>query len=209
MSSNFVILHNLCSVTMAVNCPAASLFRVSHFHLWHTSYQKQVLLTDNPAHKNDRSICHTSRGGRSTPLPCKGQTQCTHYPLHVLQQSIKQKRGKVRSCWCRKRKVWVHRFIKVGKINKIIKSNHQPMPVTAIDHVPQCHIHTALEHLQGRWLHHLPGQPVPLPHRSCWEDVSNIQPEPLLVLLEAIRSCPFAVTWQNRPTPTSPHPPFS
>jgi len=26
------------------------------------------------------------------------------------------------------------------------------------DHVPQCHIPTALEYLHGQWLHHLPGQ---------------------------------------------------
>ena len=26
------------------------------------------------------------------------------------------------------------------------------------DYVPQCHISTVLEHLQGRWLHHLYGQ---------------------------------------------------
>jgi len=32
---------------------------------------------------------------------------------------------------------------------------HPTMPT---DYVPQCHISTVLEHLQGRWLHHLPGQ---------------------------------------------------
>jgi len=26
------------------------------------------------------------------------------------------------------------------------------------DHIPQYHMHTVLEHLQGQWLHHLPGQ---------------------------------------------------
>ena len=30
------------------------------------------------------------------------------------------------------------------------------------DHISQCHIYTFLEHLQGRWLHHLPGQLVPM-----------------------------------------------
>jgi len=41
-------------------------------------------------------------------------------------------------------------------------------------HVPRCHICPFLEHLQGWWLHHLPGQP----HHSSWEKIyPNIQPE--------------------------------
>ena len=56
-------------------------------------------------------------------------------------------------------------------------------------HVPQCHIHTALEHLQGWWLHHLPGQPVPLPHHSYWEETfPNIQPEHHLAQRKPITS---------------------
>lgn len=31
-----------------------------------------------------------------------------------------------------------HRTVKVGKAMKIIQSNHQPVPVTSLDHVPQC-----------------------------------------------------------------------
>ena len=56
--------------------------------------------------------------------------------------------------------------------------------------VPQCHIHMVLKHLQGQWLHHLPGQPVPLPHCSFREVFPNIRLEPSLVQLEAITSCP-------------------
>ena len=55
-------------------------------------------------------------------------------------------------------------LLRLAKITKITQSNHQPIPTMPTAHVPQCHIHTALEHLQGRGLHHLPGQPVPLPH---------------------------------------------
>ena len=41
------------------------------------------------------------------------------------------------------------------------------------------HIHTVLEHVHGLWLHHLPGQPVPLPHPTVWEEMfPNIQPQP-------------------------------
>ena len=56
------------------------------------------------------------------------------------------------------------------------------------NHVPQCHISTVMGHLQEWWLHHLPGQPVPVPHHSFWEEIfPNIQPEaPLpLRLMEA------------------------
>lgn len=58
------------------------------------------------------------------------------------------------------------RIIEVGKTSKTMYSNHQPMPVTALVHVAQCDICPFLENLQGWWLHHLPGQPVPIPHQS-------------------------------------------
>ena len=35
-----------------------------------------------------------------------------------------------------------------------------------MDQVPQGHISKFLESLQGRWLHHLPGEPVPVPDHS-------------------------------------------
>ena len=75
--------------------------------------------------------------------------------------------------------------------------------------VPQYNIWMFLEHLQGWWLHHLPGQPIPVMDHSFGEEIlPNIQPEPFLVQLEAVPSCPAAVTWEKRPTPTSPQPPF-
>jgi len=55
------------------------------------------------------------------------------------------------------------------------------------NHVSQCRSHVALEHLQVRWLHHLPGQPVSVPHHSLWEEVfPNIQPELPLMKLQAL-----------------------
>jgi len=55
-----------------------------------------------------------------------------------------------------------------------------------INYVPQCHIHTVLEHLQGQWFHHL-RKPVPVPHHSFWEEIfPHIQPEPPMVQLETI-----------------------
>jgi len=50
--------------------------------------------------------------------------------------------------------------LRMKKTAKIIQSNHQPIPTMATDCVPQCHINTFLEQLQGLWLHHFPGQPV-------------------------------------------------
>lgn len=43
---------------------------------------------------------------------------------------------------------------RLEKITKITMSNHQPTPPMPISHVPQCHISTLLEGLQGQWLHH-------------------------------------------------------
>ena len=47
-----------------------------------------------------------------------------------------------------------------------------------------------LEHRKGK-LDHLPGQPIPLPDHSFKEILTIIQPEPPLVLLEAIPSHPI------------------
>jgi len=66
--------------------------------------------------------------------------------------------------------VWVESF-RLEKTAKIIQSHHQPMPVAALDHVPLCHIHPFLEHLQWQWLHHLPVQPVSPPQHSSWEEI--------------------------------------
>jgi len=49
------------------------------------------------------------------------------------------------------------------------------------------------EHLQGWGLHHLPGQPGPMPVHSCSKEIfPNIQSEPPLMQLEAIASHPIA-----------------
>ena len=65
-----------------------------------------------------------------------------------------------------------HRIVetlRLDKTSKITKSIHLPMPNMPTEHVPQCHISTFLEYLQGWWLHHFPGQPIPVPHHSFWE----------------------------------------
>ena len=40
------------------------------------------------------------------------------------------------------------------KTSSTIQSNHRPTAAVPTKHVPQCHIYTFLEHLQGQWLHH-------------------------------------------------------
>jgi len=78
---------------------------------------------------------------------------------------------------------------------------HLP-PILPTGHVLQCHISTLLEHLQGQWLHHLPGQPVPMPHQpetfrlnsrnlipspSClWPGTSPLQPVFQGIILEKV-----------------------
>ena len=57
--------------------------------------------------------------------------------------------------------------LKLEKATKIIQSNHQPiltMPTKPCVSVP--HLPFFCKHLQGGRLHHLPGQPVPMPHYS-------------------------------------------
>jgi len=82
-----------------------------------------------------------------------------------------------------------HRIIeslRLEKTSKTIQSNSQPIPTMPTNHVPQFHFCPFLEHLQGWWLHHLPGQPVPMPHHSCREEMfPNIQPEILLSILSS------------------------
>ena len=44
------------------------------------------------------------------------------------------------------------------KTTKIIKSNHPPITPLSTDHVPQCSLYMCLDHVQGQWLQHLPGE---------------------------------------------------
>jgi len=61
-----------------------------------------------------------------------------------------------------------------------------PTPPCLLIHVLKCHIYTFFEHLQGWWLRHCPGQPVPMPDRSFSEDIfPNIQSKSPLKQLEA------------------------
>lgn len=65
-------------------------------------------------------------------------------------------------------KPWNHRILNVGKehwnhpatINSVLWS---PPP---LNHVLKCHSHMCFEQLQGQWLYHCPGKPIPMPEHS-------------------------------------------
>jgi len=46
-----------------------------------------------------------------------------------------------------------------------------PTPPFLLKHIPKCHIYTFFEHLQGWGLHHIPGQPVPMPEHSFTKEM--------------------------------------
>jgi len=77
--------------------------------------------------------------------------------------------------------------LQLEKSTKITKSNPKPSMLCPPNHVPQCHINSFLEHLQGQWLRHFPGQSVPLPHYSEKKFFLifnlNLRPLPLILLL--------------------------
>ena len=63
---------------------------------------------------------------------------------------------------------------RLEKTSKITQSNHSPpTSISPLSHIPLCIcISTFLEHLQGWWLHHLHGQPIPVPDHSFKEENS-------------------------------------
>ena len=66
-----------------------------------------------------------------------------------------------------------------------------PTPPRLLNHIPKCHIYTFIEHLQGRWLSHLPGQPIPMSDHSFSKEIfPNIQSKSPLTQPEA--SLPIA-----------------
>jgi len=87
----------------------------------------------------------------------------------------------------------IRESLRLEKTSKIIKSNHHPntsMPAKPCPQVPHLHI---FEPLQGWWLHHLLGQPGPMPDHSLSTEIfPSIQSKPPLMQLEAISSCPIA-----------------
>jgi len=67
---------------------------------------------------------------------------------------------------------------------------HQP-PYLTPDKAAQGPIQPGFDHLQGRGIHNLSGQPVPAPHHSLGKEISpDIQPKSSLPQFKTISPCP-------------------
>ena len=65
------------------------------------------------------------------------------------------------------------------------------LPSPPLNHFPKCHISTSFKYLQGWWLNHFPGQPVPMLDNPFREDIfPDIRSKPPLVQLEDVSSHP-------------------
>ena len=97
-------------------------------------------------------------------------------------------------CWENNRIVKVWKDLQDHLVQPSAHPHHAHWPRT------QCHIHTALEHLQQQWLRHFPVQPIPLRvtalpplscltrcvllHKYCWQPRQT-----------SLYSCPFPAVW--------------
>ena len=76
--------------------------------------------------------------------------------------------------------------------NPPASQGHQPPHL--LHQVAQGLIQPGLEHLQGRSVPSLSGQPVPAPHHSpCKELPPNIQPKSTLIQLKTVPPCPAVI----------------
>ena len=67
-----------------------------------------------------------------------------------------------------------------------------PAPPGLLHYIPKCHMYMLFSHLQGWWLHQLPGQHIPISdHSFSKEFFPNFQSKPPLMQLEAIASRPI------------------
>ena len=70
--------------------------------------------------------------------------------------------------------MWNHQGWKDPQGQPVQPSTHHQY--LSLNHVPQHSVQMFLEHLQGQWLLHLLGQPIPVPDQSFGEVVfPNIQ----------------------------------
>jgi len=115
--------------------------------IWH-SHQDTTRLAELERHRCPLVSPLPISGSHSAGSPCFGFS-CTEF---LSQQHRGAQHPK-------------HRIIKDGK--DLLRSSSptiNPSPLCSLNLVPQCHIYTFLENLQGRCLHHFPGQPVPMPY---------------------------------------------
>jgi len=80
------------------------------------------------------------------------------YDIAVIETNIAEENNSL----CKERAVLSTRIrttesLRLEKTTRSTQSNRQPSPPCPLTTSP-CHTSAVLEHLQGRWLHHLPGQ---------------------------------------------------
>ena len=112
------------------------------------------------------------------------------FTLTVKRKKRKRKKKERERVWGSLTGKWIIESLSLEKPLRSSRPTITPHPPCPLTHVPQSHIYTVLEYLQGSWIHHLPEQPVPVHHLSFWEEIfPNIQTEPPLAQLQAIPSC--------------------
>lgn len=100
---------------------------------------------------------------------------------------------------------WIIGSLRLQKIFKIIKSNHNPHPTCLLYHVSVTHLNTSVD---GDSTTSLSRLYYPDYYNSFQKEIfPNIQPERPLAQFESITSCPIDVTWEKRQTSTSSQPP--
>lgn len=85
-------------------------------------------------------------------------------------------------------------------LGRLSPSPSLTMPSPTLNCVPKHHIYTSFKYLQGCWLNHFLGQPIPILDNPLGEQIFpkfqskswyNLRPLPLV---------PSLVTWEKRPT---------
>ena len=75
------------------------------------------------------------------------------------------------------------------------------LPSPSPNHVPKHHIYTSFKYLQGWWLNHFPGQPVPMLDKPFSEEVfPNIQSKPPRHNLRPFSLVLLLATWEKTDT---------
>ena len=86
-----------------------------------------------------------------------------------------------------------HRIIGWKRPLRSLSPTIHPTPPFLLQSIPKCHIYTFLKHLQGWWLSHFLGQPIPMPDHSFSKEIfPDIQSKCPLTQLEAIAFHPIA-----------------
>ena len=77
--------------------------------------------------------------------------------------------------------------------------------MTQVDQVAQGLVQLSLESLQGQGIHHISGQPVPVPHHPlCKRPFPYIQPTSTIFKLDTVSPCPVTTDSAKESVPFFP-----